>query len=339
MTDFKESLGRVAAGRALSEGEAHAAFAAMMAGAATPAQMGAFLMGLRVRGEAAAEIAGGVRAMMEKAVRVEAPAEAIDTCGTGGDGKGTWNISTAAALVAAGAGAKIAKHGNRALSSKSGSAEVLRELGVALDLSPARIAKCIREAGFGFMFAPAHHPAMKHAAPVRLEMGVRTIFNLIGPLANPAGVKRRLVGVPDRVWLRPFAEVLRSLGVEKAWIVHGSDGLDELTTTGPSHVVALEGGEIRTFEINPEEAGLERASPESLTGGDPAANAEAIRELLQGKAGAFRDIVILNAAATLIVAGRAGEIAEGAALAVKAIDAGAAQNALERLIVLSNETA
>ena len=271
-----------------------------------------------------------------KAASVSAPEDAIDTCGTGGDASGTYNISTAAALVAAACGVPVAKHGNRALTSKSGSADVLSELGVNLDANPDTVERCIREANVGFMFAPAHHAAMKHVGPSRVELGTRTIFNLLGPLSNPAGAKRQVIGVFSRDWVEPLALVLKNLGSETVWVVHGSDGLDELTTTGPSHVAQLKGGEVTTFEVTPEEAGLPRAVPEQLKGGDATRNAAAISELLAGQDGPFRDIVLLNSAAALIIGGKAKDLVDGARQAADAIDQGKARSHLDRLIEISN---
>ena len=337
--DFKALIGRVASGAALSVDEAHAAFDAMMAGQATPAQMGGLLMALRVRGETVDEITGGARAMRARALRIDAPDGAIDTCGTGGDGKGTFNISTAAALVVAGCGVPVAKHGNRALSSRSGSADLLAALGVNIDADMALVRAALWEAGIGFLMAPRHHGAMRHVAPTRMELGTRTLFNLLGPLANPAGARRQVIGVFDPKRARDMALVLRNLGSERAWIVHGSDGIDELTTTGPSTVVALEEGDIRGFAVAPEDAGLPRAAPADLAGGDAARNAAIVRAVLDGVPGPARDVVVLNAAAALAVAGRADGLAEGAALAAGAIDGGAAAAALAKLVAISNRGA
>lgn len=331
MADFKTLLGRIAAGETLTETQARAAFDVMMSGGATAAQTGAFLMGLRVRGETAAEIAGAARAMRDKALRIAAPPGAIDTCGTGGDGKGTYNVSTAAALVAAGCGVPVAKHGNRAMSSRSGSADVLRALGVNVEAGAKAAAASLERAGFGFLMAPQHHAAMRHVAGARVELGTRTIFNLLGPLSNPAGAARQLVGVFDARWLGPLAEVLGKLGAERAWVVHGRDGMDELTTTGPSAVAELKDGAVSRFEVAPEDAGLPRADAAALAGGGPERNAAAIRALLDGERGAFRDIVLLNAGAALIVAGKAPDLRAGAARAAAAIDDGSARRVLERL--------
>src|SRR4051794_40479137 len=285
MTDFKGLIGKVAGGKALTREEAEAAFEVMMSGEATPSQMGGFVMALRVRGETVDEIAGAVSIMRSKMLRVEAPPDAMDVVGTGGDAAGTYNISTTTAFVVAGAGVPIAKHGNRALSSKSGAADVLTALGVRIDLGPEAVGRCIREAGIGFMFAPAHHSAMKHVGPTRVELGTRTIFNLLGPLSNPAGTRRQIVGVFAPAWVEPLAQVLGNLGAERAWVMHGSDGLDELTTTGSSQVAECLDGKVRSFEVTPEQVGLQRARPEDLRGGDPASNARALRDLLGGASG------------------------------------------------------
>ena len=268
-------------------------------------------MALRVRGETVDEITGAVTTMRAKMLRVEAPPDAIDVVGTGGDASGSFNISTCAALIVAGAGVPVAKHGNRALSSRSGAADVLAALGVNIDLNPEQIGHCIREAGIGFMFAPAHHPAMKNVGPTRVELGTRTIFNLLGPLSNPAGVRRQMVGVFSRQWTEPLAQVLKNLGAESVWVVHGSDGLDEVTTSGPTSVTALENGVIRNFEISPEDVGLRKVKPEELRGGDAATNARAVQEVLEGKQTAFRDVALLNAAAALVVAGKAKDLKAG----------------------------
>lgn len=336
MDSFKPFIAKIAAGSPLSREDAAAAFDQLLSGAATPAQIGAFLMALRVRGESVDEIAGAVTAMRAKMVRVEAPEDAIDIVGTGGDASGSYNVSTCAAFIVAGAGVKVAKHGNRALTSKSGAADVLMALGVKIDTPPDVISRCISEAGLGFMFAPAHHGAMKHVGPVRLELGTRTIFNLLGPLSNPAGVRRQLLGVFAPQWLEPLVEVLRSLGSTRVIAVHGSDGLDELTTTAESHVVSLENGTITRSTVAPEDIGLRRVSAEALKGGDGVHNAKALRAVLEGEKTAYRDIAILNAAASLMVAGRASGLPEGAALAATSIDSGAARARLDKLIEISN---
>lgn len=336
MTDFKTIIARLAEGQPLDAATARAAFETVMSGEATPAQIAAFLMGLRVRGETVEEITAGATVMRERALRVTAPADAIDIVGTGGDGIGTWNISTATAIVVAAAGVPVAKHGNRKASSLSGTADALQELGVNLDIDPATIARCIEKAGIGFMFAQAHHSAMKHVAPVRADLGIKTVFNMLGPLSNPALVKRQLLGVFAASWVEPFAEALRNLGSDSAWVVHGSDGMDEITTTGPSTVAELKNGKIRVFEVTPEEAGLRRASIEELKGGNPAENAAAIRRLFDGDAGAYRDIVLLNAAAALIVSGKASSLKEGVATAANIVDSGGAKETLAKLVAVSN---
>jgi len=336
--EFKALIAKVATGANLSRAEAASAFDRMMSGEATPSQMGGLLMALRVRGETVDEITGAVTTMRAKMLSVKAPPDAVDIVGTGGDASGSYNISTCAAFIVAGAGVPIAKHGNRALSSKSGAADVLQALGVNIDLNAEQVGLCIRESGIGFMFAPAHHPAMKNVGPTRVELGTRTIFNLLGPLSNPAGVKRQMVGTFSRHWIEPMVQVLNNLGSERVWAVHGSDGLDEITTSGPTSVAELKDGKVRTFEIVPEDAGLRRAKPEALRGGDASHNAAALLDVLKGKPGPFRDVAILNAAATLIVAAKAGDLKEAAALAAKAIDSGEAEGRLDRLIAVSNKT-
>jgi len=336
MSEFKKYVAMVAEGGTLSAEQSAQAFDIMMRGATSPALMGAFLALLRIRGETVEEITGAAQSMRAKALTVDAPAEVVDTCGTGGDAKGTHNISTGAALVAAGAGLTIAKHGNRSISSKSGSADVLGELGVRLEASADTACRCIKEAGIGFLFAPHHHGAMKHVGPVRAELGLRTIFNLLGPLSNPAGARRQVMGVYHRKWVAPLARVLGNLEAKHVWVVHGSDGLDELTTTGPTYVAEYKNGSLSEFEVTPEDADLPRAEPTELIGGDPATNAAAIRRMLEGEASPLRDIVILNAAAALIVGGRAATLREGAAQAAEAIDSGAAKARLDMLIELSN---
>jgi anthranilate phosphoribosyltransferase len=336
MDDLKSIIAKVATGATLSRQEAASAFDRMMSGEATPSQLGGLLMALRVRGETTEEITGAVSAMRAKMLRVDAPADAIDVVGTGGDGSGSVNVSTCAALIVAGSGVPVAKHGNRALSSRSGAADVLSALGVKIDISPRQVSRCIREAGIGFMFAPAHHPAMKNVNPTRVELATRTIFNLLGPLSNPAGVRRQMVGVFSKQWVQPLAEVLKNLGSESVWVVHGSDGLDEITLTGPTFVAALEKGTIRTFEVSPEEVGFKRVAGELLKGGDAAANALALRSVLEGVPSPYRDVALLNAAAALVVAGRARDLKEGVALGTKSIDEGAAAERLKRLVAVSN---
>ena len=336
MDQLKALIGKVATGAALTRDEAASAFDVMMSGEATPSQMGGLLMALRVRGETVDEITGAVATMRAKMLKVAAPPDAIDVVGTGGDASGSYNISTCAAFIVAGAGIPVAKHGNRALSSRSGAADVLAALGVRIDLSPEIISRCISEAGIGFMFAPAHHPAMKHVGPTRVELATRTIFNLLGPLSNPAGVKRQMIGVFSRHWVEPLAHVLKNLGSERVYVVHGSDGLDEITTSGPTSVAALENGTVKTFEIAPEDVGLAKAKPETLRGGDAEANAAALLAVLKGSKGPFRDVALFNAAAAIVVAGRAKTLKEAVGIAKKSLDSGEAEGRLDRLIHVSN---
>ena len=335
MDGFKPYIGKAATG-ALSREEAAEAFDLLLSGEATPSQIGGFLMALRVRGETPGEIAGAVTAMRSKMLPVTAPDDAIDIVGTGGDASGSYNVSTAASLIVAGTGVKVAKHGNRALSSKSGAADVLTALGVNIELRPEDIARCIALAGVGFMFAPAHHGAMRHVGPTRVELGTRTIFNLLGPLSNPAGVKRQLLGVYARQWLQPMVEVLKTLGSTRIIAVHGSDGLDEITTTGPTEIVSLENGEISHGVITPEEVGLRVATPDDLKGGDAAHNAVALRAVLEGEKTPYRDIALLNAGAALLVAGRVRTLDDGVALARESVDQGKALATLNRLVEVSN---
>ncbi len=333
---LKRLMNTLASGSPLPEEEVPAALDQLMSPAATPVQMGAFLMALRVRGETVGEITGAARFLRARMTPVAAPDGAIDIVGTGGDGHGTYNVSTCASLVAAGAGAKVAKHGNRSVSSLSGASDVLAALGVKLDVAPEVIALAVREAGVGFMWAPMHHPSMKAWAPIRADLGVRTLFNLLGPLCNPASVKRQVLGVYARAWVEPVAHTLAKLGSEHAWVVHGSDGLDELTTTGPTTVAELKGGTVRTFEVTPEDAGLPRVTLDDLKGGDAAHNAAAIRAVLAGAKGPFRDIVLFNTAAALIVAGIASDLRDGMARAARSIDSGAAARALKTLAAVTN---
>ncbi|WEJ16726.1 anthranilate phosphoribosyltransferase [Sinorhizobium sp. K101] len=335
MSDLKPFVAKVAGREALSREDARAAFEIIMSGAATPSQIGGFLMALRVRGETVDEIVGAVGAMRARMLPVDAPDGAIDIVGTGGDGAGTYNISTLAALIVAGAGVPVAKHGNRALSSKSGTADALSCLGVNLEIGPAAISRCIAEAGLGFMFAQQHHSAMRHVGPTRVELGTRTIFNLLGPLANPAGVRQQLVGVYAPQWVDPLAEVLRDLGSQSVWVVHG-EGLDEITTTGVTKVAALKDGTITNFELTPADFGLERVSLDALKGGDGAHNAAALQAVLDGAENAYRDISLANAAASLMIAGRARDLSEGMALARQSLSSGGAKVALQRLITVSN---
>jgi anthranilate phosphoribosyltransferase len=334
--DFKALIAKVATGATLSREEAAGAFDRMMSGEATPSQMGGLLMALRVRGETVEEITGAVTTMRAKMLGVKAPPDAIDVVGTGGDASGSFNISTCAAFIVAGAGVPVAKHGNRALSSRSGAADVLQALGVKIELTADQVGACIRDAGIGFMFAPAHHPAMKNVGPTRVELGTRTIFNLLGPLSNPARVKRQMIGTFSKQWVEPMAQVLKNLGAESIWVVHGSDGLDEITTAGPTSVAALENGKIRTFEVSPEDAGLSRSKPEALRGGDAEHNANALLDVLKCKQSPFRDVAILNAAAALIVARKAKDLKQGAMIAAKSIESGEAEGRLDRLIAVSN---
>ena len=336
MNDLKSHIAKVATGKSLNRNEAESAFDVIMSGSATPAQIGGFLMALRVRGETVDEIYGAVGSMRARMLPVDVPADAVDIVGTGGDGAGTYNISTLAAIIVAGAGVPVAKHGNRALSSKSGTADALSCLGVKLDIGPAEIARCVHDAGLGFMFAQLHHPAMKHVGPTRVELGTRTIFNLLGPLSNPAGVDRQMVGVFAPEWVEPVAETLRALGAAHVWVAHG-DGYDEITTTGQTHVAELAGGKIRTFTLTPEDFGLPRHTKDELRGGDAAYNAAALRGVLSGKAGAYRDTVLMNAGAGLVVAGRVAALKDGMDAAAAAIDAGKALAVLDRLVEVSGE--
>ena len=333
---MKPLLAKVADGQALSEQESETAFEIIMSGEATAAQIGGFLMALRVRGETVGEITGAVRIMRAKAVKVSAPADAIDIVGTGGDASGTYNISTGTALIVAGCGVPVAKHGNKALSSKSGTADVQSALGVNVMAEKDVVERCIKEAGIGFLMAPLYHSAMKHVGPARVELGTRTIFNLLGPLSNPAGVKRQMTGAFSRDWIGPMAETLGNLGTEHAWVVHGSDGLDEITTTGATFVAELKFGTVSTFEITPEDAGIPRADPKDLKGGSPEDNAKAMLALLAGEKGAFRDVVLLNAAASLLVAGKVADLKAGAAMAADAIDSGKAKAVLDKLVAITN---
>ncbi|SRR5579883_332490 len=336
MEAFKPLIAKVATGAALTRAEAVAAFDAMLSGEVTPAQMGGFLMALRTRGESVEEITGAVEAMRAKMLRVDAPEDAVDVVGTGGDNSGSYNVSTLAALIVAACGVPVAKHGNRALSSRSGAADTLAMLGVKVGLPPEAVERCIQEAGVGFMMAPAHHAAMRHVGPARVELGTRTIFNLLGPLSNPAGVKRQLIGVFSAAWLEPMAEVLRNLGSERVWIVHGGDGLDEMTTAAATKIVELADGVIRSFEITPEEVGLKRAHAPDLKGGDAAHNAAALVAVLEGARNPYRDIALLNAAGALVVAQRARDLKDGIAMAAKALDSGAARATLAKLVAVSN---
>ncbi|ADZ70609.1 anthranilate phosphoribosyltransferase [Polymorphum gilvum] len=336
MSTFKGFIARIAGGGTLSLSEAREAFDIILSGEATPSQLGGFLMALRMRGETVEEVTGAVASMRARMLTVKAPDDAVDIVGTGGDATGSYNISTCAALVVAGCGVPVAKHGNRSLSSKSGAAEALAQLGVNIDIDPERIADCIDRAGIGFMFAPLHHAAMKHVGPTRIELGTRTIFNLLGPLSNPAGVRRQMTGVFAPEWVEPLAHVLRNLGSEHVWVVHGSDGMDEITTTGPTRVAELKDGSVRCFEVTPEDAGLPRTDFEQLRGGTPEENAAALRSVLAGTKNAYRDVVLFNAAASLIVAGRVATLKDGVAMAAASIDNGDALDRLERLVAISD---
>ena len=334
--DMKQVIGVLARGGSLSVEQSRDAFDIMMSGDATPAQIGAFLLALRVRGETVDEITGGAMTMRAKALAIDAPDGAIDVVGTGGDAHGTFNISTATALVVAGCGVPVAKHGNRAFTSRSGAADVLAALGVNLDAEMNLVQRAINDAGICFMMAPRHHGAMRNVAGPRVELGTRTIFNLLGPLSNPAGVKRLLLGVFAREWIEPIAQVLGKLGAERAWVVHGADGMDELTTTGVSYVAELADGAVRSFEVSPADAALPGARLEELLGGDAAANAAAIRALLDGEPGPFRDIVLYNAGAALLIAEMGEELQSCVTIAVESIDSGAARAKLESLVRITN---
>ncbi|MDQ2067557.1 anthranilate phosphoribosyltransferase [Xinfangfangia sp. CPCC 101601] len=336
MSDILRGLIGTAASRPLTRAEADQAFTALFEGQGTPAQMGGFLMALRTRGETVDEYAAAASVMRSKCVPVRAPEGAIDIVGTGGDGKGTLNISTATALVVAGAGVPVAKHGNRNLSSKSGAADALTELGLNVMIPAEVVERCLDEAGIGFMMAPMHHPATRHVGPVRTELGTRTIFNILGPLTNPAGVKRQLTGAFSAELVRPMAETLLALGSTKAWLVHGGDGTDELSIAYPSKVAALEDGKVTEFEIAPEDAGLPVHPFEQVMGGTPAENAVALRALLDGASGAYRDAVLLNSAAALVVADHALDLKEGVEMARSSIDSGAAKAKLAALVRLTH---
>ncbi len=323
----------------LTKDQAEAAFGILFDGDATPAQVAGFLMALRMRGETVTEIAAAAAVMRARCIKVNAPEGAIDIVGTGGDGKGTVNISTAAAFVVAGAGVPVAKHGNRNLSSKSGAADALTQMGIDVMVGPDRVERGLREAGIGFMMAPMHHPAMKHVGPIRAELAVRTIFNVLGPLTNPAGVTRQLTGAYDRALIVPMAETLGKLGSEHAWLVHGGDGTDELSITGRSFVAELKDGKVTEFEVTPADAGLPEHLFEAIVGGTPDQNAKALRAMLAGEPGAYRDAVLLNAAAGLLVAGRAADLREGAEIAARSIDSGAAMRAVETLAAITSAKA
>jgi anthranilate phosphoribosyltransferase len=331
MNDDIRALIGIAADRPLTRDEAETAFAALFDGDATPSQMGGLLMALRTRGETVEEIAAAARVMRAKCNKVRAPEGAIDIVGTGGDGKGTLNISTATAFVVAGAGVTVAKHGNRNLSSKSGAADALTQMGVNVMIGAEGVERVLKSCGIAFMMAPMHHPAIRHVMPTRAELGTRTVFNLLGPLTNPAGVKRQLTGAFSRDWIRPMAETLAALGSDRAWLVHGADGTDELSIAGKSWVAALEDGRVHEFELHPEEAGLPVHPFEAIMGGSPEDNAMAFRALLDGEKGAYRDAVLLNAAAALLVAGKCAALPDGVERAAESIDSGAAKAKIEAM--------
>ncbi len=334
--NFKLLIDKIACGELLSRQESHSAFNHMMSGDATDAQIGAFLMGLRLRGETIEEITGAAEAIRAKAHLIKAPDNAIDTCGTGGDGSHTYNISTASAIVLAACGVSVAKHGNRAVSSKSGSADVLETLGINIDAPMDLVERCVNEIGIGFMMAIRHHSAMRHVGPARYSLGTRTIFNLLGPLSNPADTKYQVIGVFDKKWTAPLAEVLGKLGSKRVWVVHGADGLDELSISGPSYVSEYARGKVTSFEISPEDAGLKCFPLSEIRGGDAKNNAQALKDILQGKQNAYREITLLNCAAALLVAGKADDLRQAANLAAEAIDSGAAQKKLDQWVKMSN---
>ncbi len=335
--NLKDLIGKAAKGESLSRGEAEQAFDIMMSGDATPSQMGGFLMALRVRGETVEEITGAATVMRAKMTTIGRPEGAIDICGTGGDGSGTYNISTASQFVVAACGVPVAKHGNRAASSKSGASDVLEALGVNIDADLTLVERALHEVGTCFLMAQRHHAAVRHVGPTRVELGTRTLFNLLGPLSNPAKVRRQMIGVFAPEWIVPLAQVLRDLGHEKAWVIHGAGGLDEVSTLGPTQVAELKDGKVTTFEVTPAEAGLPTATLDQLVGGDRDHNAEKLRGLLSGEPGPYRDIVVLGSAAALIIADKAADLKEGAVLAAEAIDSGKAREVLEGLVRITNE--
>jgi anthranilate phosphoribosyltransferase len=334
---LKGAIAHLVKGRDLTEAEAEAVMEQIMTGQATPAQIGGFLIALRLKGETVEEVTGFARAMRRNATPIRSRHRLlVDTCGTGGDGRGTFNVSTMAAFVIAGAGLAVSKHGNRSVSSNCGSADVLQALGVRLELSPEKVAACIDEVGIGFLYAPLLHPAMKHAIGPRREMGVRTVFNILGPLTNPAGAQVQVLGVYDGTLTEMMARVLGSLGCRAAFVVHGADGLDELSTTGPNRVTRLQGGQVRTFTLDPLKLGLPRARLSDLEGGDAEENAAILCSVLDGEAGPRREVVLLNAAAGLVAGGAAADLPEGLSLAAQSIDSGAARAKLEALVAFSN---
>ncbi len=331
--DIKQAIGKVIEGKDLTEAQMVEVMNIIMTGSATDAQIGSFLTALRIKGETVEEITGAARVMREKAVHINpGDGDVVDTCGTGGDGVGTFNISTTAAFVVAGAGLKVAKHGNRAVSSKCGSADVLLALGVNLEADAKKVEACLQEVGIGFLFAPLMHGAMKHAIGPRRELGVRTIFNALGPLTNPAGAKRQVIGVYDKALVMPIANVLARLGSESVFVVHGSDGLDEITTTGPTHVARMKEGKVETFTIKPEDFGMKRSQAEDIKGGDATANAKITRDILGGMNGAMRDITILNASAAICAGGLAESIEEAIPMAEESVDSGKAIGKLDKMI-------
>ena len=332
-----KTLIATAAERPLTRPEAEEAFSILFAGDATPAQMGGFLMTLRTRGETVDEYAAAAAVMRARCVKVSAPRGAMDIVGTGGDGKGTLNISTATAFVVAGAGVPVAKHGNRNLSSKSGAADALGALGINVMVGAAEVEKALTQVGIGFMMAPMHHPATRHVMPARTELGTRTIFNILGPLTNPAAVRRQLTGAFSRTVIRPMAETLGELGADRAWVVHGADGTDEVSICGETYVAEIRDGHISEFTLHPEAAGMPTHPFEAIAGGTPAENAASLRGLLAGEPSAYRDAVVLNTAAALVVAERAEDLKAGAELARASIDSGAALRALDRMIEVSNQ--
>lgn len=337
MSDFSDYIKKVSLRQNLSEEEASRAFQIIMMGGATPAQMAGLLIALKMKGETTDELTGAAKVIRSKCGKISAPEDALDTCGTGGDDSGSYNISTAVAFVVAACGVPVAKHGNRAVSSKSGSADVLKLLGVNIEAEPFIMEKALKEANICFLMAPKFHTAMRHVAPIRAELGVRTIFNLLGPLANPAKTEFQLLGVYKDELVEPLAQVLQRLGTKRAWVVHGSDGMDEITTTGISLVASLDNDKIETFTINPEDYGIPLASKESLMGGDASYNAAELRKVISGQGEeAYRNIVILNAAASLVVAGKATELTSAISMATEAIDSGKAKETMEALISISN---
>ena len=336
MSEIKPLIAKISDGNSLTREEATQAFDIMMSGEATPSQIAGLLMGLRVRGETVDELIGAVSTMRSKMLRVDAPDNAIDIVGTGGDGSGTYNISTCSAFVLAGGGVPVAKHGNRAMSSKSGAGDVLSALGINLEIGPDRIATCVQQAGIGFMFAPAHHAAMRFVGPTRVELGTRTIFNLLGPMSNPAGVKRQMIGVFSAQWLRPMAETLLALGATDLWIVHGDGGLDEISISGPTKIVMLKDGKIAEMTLTPEDVGLSSAPLSAIKGGDAEENATALRAVLAGEESPHANTVLLNAGAGFVVAGKAKDLQHGIDLARQSIASGKATAALDKLIEVSN---